>query len=65
MRCEVLGFKEVKVGRIATVRLVDQPDMIGEVPIAKDSQVERGQTVELQIKPRVYQGRLEFSALVS
>lgn len=65
MFCEVLGLKEVSVGRFAVVRLVDSPDVIGEVPVSKGSVVNRGDVVELHIKPRVYQGRLAFSVMVA
>lgn len=63
MRCEVLATKEVKGRHYATVRLIEQPEVIGEVPMAGVVHA-RGAVVELDVKPRVHLGRLEFSAAV-
>lgn len=58
MQCEVLAFKPVAKGRVAVVRAVQKPDLIGELPVASGCTLEVGQIGVMKSKVASRAGRL-------
>ncbi len=59
MQCEVLAFKpNIKKGRVAIVRAVQRPDLIGEVPCAETLQVEPGGRANIKTRVTTRDGRI-------
>jgi hypothetical protein len=58
MQCEVLAFKPVKKGRVAVVRSLTRPDLIGEVPCAETLQAGVGGTANIKTRVTSRDGRI-------
>lgn len=61
MQCEVLAFKPVQKGRVAIVRIVNQPAMIGELPCSPACVLEVGQVGWMKSRLVSKEGRLSVT----
>jgi hypothetical protein len=59
MRCELLAYKTVIKGKVAIIRVVDKPDLIGEVICADLCSLVPGEIGFLKSKVSVRQGRIQ------
>lgn len=59
MRCELLAYKPVSKGKVAIIRVVENPALIGEVICSESCNLKPGEIGFLKSKVAVRQGRIQ------